>query len=180
MLEKCDVENLCLGMRVTPRPIWNGKESSKSKGKTIRPLSVMNLHLELLDQGASFVYYGTDLPIDSKKMDLIDSVLFFSFKEEWAALCDVEIIENFDRGSFVPNDITLENSPEFWLDEPNKIWIKIFSYSQIDFKSLDDFKLINSNRSGSKTLGDLIASSTRFNRVYLQHQFLWVTASSHQ
>lgn len=167
MLERHDTKNLGLAMRVTPRPIWNGREAVNNK--TICPLTVMNLHLELLDKGAAFVFYGTNLSIDSKKLDSIDSVLFFSYTEKWAALCDVEIIESNDRESFLPDGINLDNTPAFWLEEPNKYWIKISNYTQIDFESLDQFELINSNRSNSKTLGDLIASSTRFNRAYIRH-----------
>lgn len=167
MLKKQVEENICLALRVTPRPVWNGNEHLTHK--MIAPLSVMNLHLDLLDHGASFVFYGTNLSIDSKKIDFIDSILFFSYKEQWAALCDVKIITSMDGECFVPDDISLENSPAFWLDEPNKNWIKIFNYRQLDFENLNDFKLVNTNRSGSKTLGDLIASSTRFNRAYLKY-----------
>ena len=167
MLNKIIYEELGLAMRVTPRPIWNKK--SQTSRNILNPLDVMNSHLALLDKGASFVYYSTNLSINSKKIDAIKTVLFFSYKENWAALCDAQIISKEDGSQFVPNDVSLENSSEYWLDEPNRTWIKLFNYRQINFETLDDFELENPNRSGAKTLGNLISSSKRFNRVYIKN-----------
>lgn len=158
---------VALALRVIDRQVpvdcWN----DNPKYKKFLPSQVFNQHLAILDDGsADFVYFSTNTPISTKYASDIKQVVFFSQKEDWAAICDVDLeAEPFD---FVPLDADDINQPQPWANMPAKTWIKIKSYKQVMLEDLKSYKLINqSTFHNCETLYDLLTRSSRFNSAYI-------------
>lgn len=164
-------ESLTLAFRVLPREIDTGimnKSGTKTKKKRIGSMDVFNMHLKILDDNiGDYVYYSTDIAIDASAAKKIDQIIFFSYTDRWAARCKVKVIRRFEP--FTPDDVNDSNTVVEWKNDLNRTWIKIFSYEQIDYESLNDYRLLNTNnKSKSKYLGDLIENSKRFSRAYVE------------
>ncbi len=162
-------ESLTLAVRVLDRKVDTGiRNKSGTKKKKIESMDVFNKHLKILDDNiCDYVYYSTNIAIDASAARKIDQIIFFSYTDRWAARCKVEVVRS--SVPFTPDDVNDSNTVVEWKNDLNRTWIKIFSYEQIDYESLNDYRLLNTNnKSKSKYLGDLIENSKRFPRAYVE------------